>query len=162
MKILYLVRHSKSSWKDSAIPDFDRPLSKRGINDAPLIGKVLAHKNIKVDLIISSPAKRTRQTAEIIAEKIKYKKDVKFDKDLYEADVFEIIAIIKEVDESIDDLMIVGHNPGLTDVLNYVTNSNIDNIPTCGVAKLEFNNRWKDIKEHSTKLTDFIYPKMFK
>lgn len=161
MKHLYIIRHAKSSWKDSSIPDIERPLNKRGKISAPVIGNALSSKGTKVDLIICSPAKRTKQTAQIIAEKIGYKNEIIFIDKLYAADLFEILAQLKGIDEAIKNLMVVGHNPGITDLLNFLSNSNIDNIPTCGVIKLEIEKPWKDIDENCARLLFFIYPKMF-
>ena len=84
MKTLFLIRHAKSSWDDTALPDKDRPLNDRGKRDAPKMGKRLAKRDVKPDLILSSPAKRALTTAEIIAKKLDYKlKDIVVDDRLY-------------------------------------------------------------------------------
>ena len=75
MKKLYIIRHAKSSWKDSTLGDFERPLNKRGKLNAPLMGKRLKKKKVCPDIIISSPAIRAKRTAEIIAKKVKYNKE---------------------------------------------------------------------------------------
>lgn len=159
MKMIYLVRHAKSSWKDTTAEDYDRPLNKRGINDAPLIGKYLFNQKIKVDMIIASPAKRAKLTAKIIAEEINYKSNIIFNKSIYEADLFDLIGIIKSTDKQINNLFLIGHNPSLNELANYLLDSDIGNIPTSGVVAIGLDVEWKDIKEKSGILKFFIYPK---
>jgi len=135
MKILYLVRHAKSSWNHPELSDIERPLNKRGKRDAPFIGNLLKEKSVKPDILISSPAVRARKTASVIAEIIGYPKSKIFiDENIYEASSTELINIIHGFDDKYDSVMMFGHNPGLTMVNNYLTDSFIDNIPTCAVV----------------------------
>lgn len=159
MKTLYLVRHAKSSWKDMSIIDFDRPLNKRGLHDAPLIGSLLKNKKIDIELIISSPAKRAKETAKIIANQIGFKDNILFDKEIYEASLEKLISIIKNFDENINNVMLIGHNPGLTNLANYLSKEFITNIPTCGVVALTLNNSWKNMSAKDWKIIFFEYPK---
>jgi len=162
MKTLYLARHAKSYWKDQSIPDFDRPLNNRGKRDAPFMGKVLNDKKIKPNLIISSPAKRTKKTAMEIAAKIGYpEKKILFNEDLYEASSNVLIKVLKKVDEKYDSVMIFGHNPGLTMLNNHISNHYIDNIPTCGIVALQFDKKWSELDKNSCKLLNFEYPKLY-
>lgn len=162
MKTLYLLRHAKSSWKDSSLSDFERPLNKRGNRDAPNIGIYLAKLDVSIDKILSSPAIRTRTTAEIIAEKLNFKGKIEFKDDLYIASSNAILEVVKKVDEKIKSLMIVGHNPGLTDFANFVGNKFIENIPTCGVIKMEYDEEWRYLSENGCKIKFFVYPKLLK
>ena len=162
MKTLYLTRHAKSYWKDQSIPDLDRPLNSRGKRDAPFMGEVLNDKKIMIDLIMSSPAKRTKKTAIEIASKIGYpEKKIQFNEDLYEASSNTIIKLIKKIEEKYDRVMIFGHNPGLTMLNNHISNHYIDNIPTCGIVALQFDKKWSEIDKNSCKFLFFEYPKLY-
>lgn len=162
MKTLYLARHAKSYWKDQSIPDFDRPLNSRGKRDAPFMGEVLNDKKIIPDLIISSPAKRTKKTAIEIAEKIKYsEKKILYNEDLYEASSNTILKLIKKIDENYDSVMIFAHNPGLTMLNNHLSNHYIDNIPTCGIVALQLDKKWSEIDKNSCRFLFFEYPKLY-
>jgi phosphohistidine phosphatase len=162
MKRLYLVRHAKSSWDDFGISDFDRGLNKRGEGDAPLMAKVLKKEGIIPSLIISSPANRAITTAKIIAEGLGYKKDIVIKDSIYESSDFNLMMIIKELDEDLESVMIVGHNPAMNDVINKISDLSIHNLPTCGVVALELSNGWSDLTPYRAKNIFYKYPKMFK
>jgi len=159
MKRLYIIRHAKSSWKDESLYDFDRPLNKRGKQNAPLMGNRLRDKNIKPDLIISSPALRAKTTAEIIAKLVRYNKNIIFDERVYEATPAELHAIVTETDDKNSVLFFVGHNPGL----NMLTEEYVhldENIVTCGIIEIAFDcDRWADISARNARLISFDYPK---
>ncbi len=161
MKTLYIIRHAKSSWSSSAKSDFERPLNKRGERDAPIMGDMLKQKNILPDLIIASPANRAKTTAMIIANSILYKEDdIFFIKDLYLASNEEILDILKSVDPAINSLFLVGHNPGLTDLINQLSDRHIDNLPTTGIYAIEFDvSSWKLLDSSCAKTLFFEYPK---
>lgn len=162
MKTLYLARHAKSFWGDQSIPDFDRPLNKRGKRDAPFMGEVLNDKKIRLDLIISSPSKRTKKTAMEIAAKIGYlEKKIVYNEDLYEASSNTIIKFIKKLDERNQSVMIFAHNPGLTMLNNHISNHYIDNIPTCGIVALQTDKDWSEIDKNSCKFLFFEYPRLY-
>lgn len=164
MKKLYVVRHAKSSWADQSLSDFDRPLNKRGFKDAPKMGGVLKKLNILPGIIISSPASRALTTAEIISDKMDYpRKKIKREKRLYHAGVLDIIDIINAQDNSHDSLMIIGHNPGLTHLINTLSDFNLPNLPTCALAGIElFLNDWKAVSKGTGKVFCYEYPKKHK
>jgi phosphohistidine phosphatase len=163
MKTIYLVRHAKSSWKDQGLPDYDRPLNKRGKRDAPFMGEVLNDQKIRPDYIISSSAKRAKKTALEIAAKIGYPHNkILFNKEVYAASSSTLIELVKKTDEKFDSIMIFGHNPGLTLLNNHISNHYIDNIPTCGVVAIEIDNKWNDIDKNSGKFLFFEHPKMYR
>ena len=163
MKILYLVRHAKSYWGDQSIPDFDRQLNKRGKRDAPFMGDVLKDKKVKPELIICSPAKRTKKTAIEIAAKINFPKlKIQFNDDLYEASANTIIKILKRLEENTNSVMIFGHNPGLTLLNNQISDKYIDNIPTCGIVALKLDVNWDEINKNSCEQIFFEFPKLYK
>ncbi len=160
MKILTLVRHAKSSWDDPGLPDYDRPLSRRGEEDAPLMGQRLAERGVQVDRIITSPAVRALATAEAIADEIGYPWDgIVCDERLYHGDVEDILEVIQEVEEHVDHLMLVGHNPAFTDMANYFSTVFVD-MPTCGVVEFRFDiEEWSQVGEAAPLSALFDAPK---
>ena len=162
MKTLYLARHAKSSWKNPELSDVDRPLNKRGKKDAPFMGEVLKEKDVVLDLMVTSPAKRARLTAEAIAKEIGYKKkDIVVDENLYEFSTSGLLDVIQGFDNEYDSVMIFGHNPGFTSLNNNLTDKYVDNIPTAGIVCIQFDLQWKEIESNSGKTQFFIYPKMY-
>lgn len=140
MKELIIVRHAKSSWKESGLDDRERPLNNRGERDAPEMGARLAKRKDRPDLIVSSPAVRALTTARIIARKLGYaRKDIVVKERLYGAGVVELLDVIRNADESVTTLMLFGHNPGLTELANHLGPREIPNLPTCGVLHLRFD-----------------------
>jgi phosphohistidine phosphatase len=161
MKTLYIVRHAKSSWDYPELDDMDRPLNNRGKRNAPEMGKRLAKQHIKPGLLVTSPAKRARATAKNIAKEIGISPGEIVRNDLlYHGSISSILEVISTTDDHLDDMMIVGHNPGFTELANYLTGSDIYNIPTCGVVAIEFDvESWNEIGEKTGKLLFFDYPK---
>lgn len=164
MMNLFLCRHAKSSWSEPGLADKERPLNERGKNDAPLMGNILKNKQEFPDLIISSPAKRALKTAKIIAEKLDYKtKNIEVNKNLYMAGINEFIDVISHINKDHKNVMLFSHNYGITDFANYISNSDIQNISTCGIVKISFViKNWQEIQNTKGNLQYFIYPKMFK
>jgi len=161
MKKLYIIRHAKSSWKDTMLDDFDRPLNKRGKLNAPFMGDILKNKNISPDIIISSPALRAKKTAEIIAEKTAYSKEIKFDRNIYEAETQELYKILSMVSDDEYIVFLFGHNPTLNMFAEEYVNFH-DNIPTCGIVEIEFTcSKWADISAKNARLKSFEYPKKY-
>ena len=161
MKKLFVVRHAKSSWSNPDLDDIDRPLNKRGKRNAPEMGKRLAQRGVKPDILISSPAKRAYATAKRIASELAYPRDkIARDSRLYLSSVGNMLSVIRETPNDVATLMIFGHNPGITELVNRLTGSDIYNIPTCGTAEIAFDvSSWKDVSEGNGELVDFDYPK---
>ena len=114
MKTLYLLRHAKSSWKEP-LPDHERPLNKRGKKAAKKMRKVLKKAGIFPDLILSSDALRARETARLVAEKLGLPSEkIRLEPRLYEANVSQILRVIQEVEDSVDFILLVAHNPGIS------------------------------------------------
>ena len=162
MKNLILLRHSKSSWKDPTLSDFDRPLNKRGVKDAPRLAEIVRKKNIPLDLILTSSAKRTSETTKTFIKILDYKSEIFFLDDLYLASSRSILSKIKLVDEVYKNILVVCHNPGITDLANFLGTTTIDNIPTTGVVGFSFDDIWKNLGNESCKLLFFEYPKKLK
>lgn len=163
MKTLYLIRHAKSDWSDESLSDFDRPLNHRGMKDAPLMGSHLADKGIHPDLILSSPALRAKTTALAIASVLSYPHEsIRYESDLYACDVETILSAIRGVSDSIDTIFLFGHNPELTECTNYLTDGDIENIPTCGIVEMWLlKDDWKSIGKNSAELRSFDFPKKY-
>jgi phosphohistidine phosphatase len=161
MKTLVLVRHAKSSWKDTSLADRDRPLNRRGKRDAPRMGDQLADLVGAPDLIVTSPAARAIATARIIAGVVGYPVDgIREDERIYEASPAEILEVMRELDDDRDRVFLFGHNPGLTDLVNELSEPAIDSVPTCGAVELRLAaDRWADISRATVRRAAFITPK---
>ena len=160
-RTLLLIRHTKSNWGDFTQPDFDRPIKKDRADDAKNMAAELKSLDVEPDLIICSPAKRTRQTVEFFCDKLKYDYDkILFDKRIYESTAEEVLHVIRETSADIKTLVVVGHNPSLTDLANMFTENSIGEMPTTGVVWLEFAiNSWEIYKLTPCKLKAFLTPK---
>lgn len=163
IKKLFLIRHSKSSWKHPGMSDHDRPLNKRGKYDAPFMAEKLYQLEIFPDLILSSTAVRTLEFANILADKLNYEKENIISlRELYLASDSEIIKTVRETDDKYKTVFLVAHNPGITYAVNNLSGSGIDNMPTSGIAGIEFKtDTWKEIKSGSGNLFLFEFPKKY-
>lgn len=161
MKNLVVVRHAKSSWDEPALSDIDRPLNHRGKRDAPLMGGILQARGLVPDRILSSPAKRARKTARLIAKEIGYDAEAIDIRDsLYMDGVPALMALIQGLNDAWERVYLIGHNPDLTELVNRLTDENIENVPTCGIASIEFDvDSWLHIMVGSGRLALFDYPK---
>jgi len=160
-KHLYIVRHGKSDRDFNDVPDYDRPLKERGIVDSYKMASVLLQKKITPQLFITSPAIRAMHTAMIFARILKFPlKNIIVNYDLYMSSENKYLEIIKDTDNSIDSLMIFGHNPSFTDLANYFLHDKIEEIPTSGVVGIKFeNDSWKNSAKFKPIEYFFDYPK---
>jgi phosphohistidine phosphatase len=117
MKTLLLLRHAKSSWKDSDVDDHDRPLNKRGKKDAPRMGRLLREEDVLPDLIMASSARRCRKTAEHVIQHSGYRGETRITGELYEADASKLRAILAALPEGVQRVLLLGHNPGMEELL---------------------------------------------
>jgi len=163
MRTLTLIRHAKSSWKDSTLNDFDRPLNKRGTHDAPLMGRLLRQQGIAFDLLVTSPALRALTTARLIAEALGYpERDLSVQPELYDADIKQLLAVIRRLPDQATTVGLVAHNPGLTGLCNYLGGENIENLPTCAVAAIAFDlDNWQAVWRNSGRLVRYEYPRKY-
>jgi phosphohistidine phosphatase len=161
MKTLTIVRHAKSSWKNTSLSDRDRPLSRRGENDAPEMARRIAAAGIRPSLIISSPAKRAWTTAKVIARELGYPLEfLQREDDLYLASVNTLLDVLVAQDERFNNIMLFGHNPGLTDFANYLVPGLTNNLPTCGVVSVSFDkDDWSLYERPEIALDLYDYPK---
>jgi len=163
MKTLYLIRHAKSDWNNPELTDFERTLNKRGLKEVPFMAEKLNELAFNPDHIICSSSKRTRTTAKLICKEINYPlNDVCFDPSIYEASLTTLIAIINLLPNNKDEIAIIGHNPSITNLSNYLTNDHIANMPTCSIVKIELEiDNWNEIVREIGIQKFFIYPKSF-
>ena len=162
MKNLIIVRHCKSSWKDPSLSDFDRPLNKRGNIDGELMSNYLREKEKKIDKLILSTSIRTRLTSKYFIEKIHFN-SISYLDELYHASYSEIIKIISKIENNFNNIMVIGHNPGLTELINHFSDMRIYNIPTSGIIKVEFKeDKWSKITENKGKIVYKKFPKELK
>ena len=161
MKSLFLIRHAKSSWKDASLADRDRPLNKRGKRDAPEMGRRLAARGDAPDLIVSSPAVRALATARIMAEAVGYPVDrIREDERIYMAGPAELLEAIRDLEDDLQQVFLFGHNPGLTELVNELSEPVIDNVPTCGIVELRVTvDRWADVSPGTVRRAGFDTPK---
>jgi phosphohistidine phosphatase len=163
MKTLLLVRHAKSSWDDTSLSDFDRPLNERGKADAPKMGKRLRKNNVKIDAFISSPAKRAKKTAEcFIKEYDRNPEEIILISSLYDASVSDFNAAIKTISDKYKSAALFSHNPGITSLANeLISGADIDNMPTGSVFAVKADiEKWKDFSKAKKEFLFFDYPKM--
>lgn len=138
MKTLFLLRHAKSSWKDQSVSDFDRPLKKRGVEASRTIGLFLREQNILPDLILSSPARRTTETIEIVRKTAQLPSELQFDKRIYEATSMKLLEVLSEVNPAVGSVLMVGHNPGMENALELLTQKFLP-MPTAALAKINLS-----------------------
>ena len=161
-KSLLIIRHAKSSWENISQKDFDRPLNDRGKKDAPAMAKRLhKEKDIALDAIISSPAKRAFTTAKFFADEFNVKKKNIIEwPELYEASIDKFYKAVMNLDDSYITVALFSHNPGITAFANELTNTRIDDMPTCAVFALHIKtNRWEDFRNAEKEFWFFDYPK---
>ncbi len=159
MKTLYLMRHAKSSWDNSELSDYERPLNRRGEKAAPLIGLEMAKQGFEPELIVSSPAVRASQTAKLVAKSIGYEDELKYDTRIYGAGVNTLFYILLETPDAVSSVLMTGHNPGFEDLLEYLSGE-YRRMPTAALAVVEFDSeKWSEIKTGEGDLVEYIIPR---
>jgi len=162
MKTLYIGRHAKSSWDYPELPDIDRPVTEKGINNTKKVLREMQNKGICIDLLISSYAKRAYETAKIIAAGINYPVEkIDINKNIYRCDENYIFDLLYEISDNIDTIMIIGHNPTLTQFINYFIDKKFDILPTSGIVSMSFDiNKWNKIAKAKPKINFILFPKL--
>jgi phosphohistidine phosphatase len=160
-KCLTLLRHGKSSWRDPDLNDLDRPLNKRGQRDAPMMAHRLAERGFQPDLLLVSPALRARLTIEALTGHIPVDPGlVTFDERIYLATVDGLVDLVRTLPDDRENVLLVGHNPGMTDLANFLVGGTLENIPTCGVFSVELQvPSWREIDREGARLVFYDYPK---
>lgn len=160
MKTLFLIRHAKSS-RALPVADIRRPLSERGLADAPRMGARLKEKGAKLDAFYSSPAKRAFDTAKIIAENCGFPvRKIITDDRFYTFDSGKLLRAVESMDERFSAAAVFCHNFAITDLANFLTGEKIENVPTCGIVRIRTDAElWADISVKKGILIDFDFPK---
>ncbi len=159
-KQLTLIRHAKSSWEDSSLPDYARDLNKRGQRDALRMGEVLSEQKINFDLILCSSALRARETLSRLNESLELDdKVVQYMDDLYCASVPTLLELIHQIDNNKNNIAIVAHNPGLEDLAALLTDDH-EIFATCSIMQIEFNiDNWSQVDKRGGSQLQFLSPK---
>ncbi|MCK5918762.1 MAG: histidine phosphatase family protein [Cocleimonas sp.] len=164
MKQLYLARHAKSAWDTQAPNDFSRPLSKRGLKDAKRMGKKLAELEWNPQVILCSPAQRTRQTCDLLYQYAKLDADIKWKDELYAASTSALIKLLTHTPESITSVMMIAHNPAiewlLLDLCHDVpAQANGKIVTTANIAKINVQGSWDNLQLGNSELEALLRPK---
>jgi phosphohistidine phosphatase len=160
VKRLSILRHAKSDWGDPGLDDFDRPLNDRGWKAARRMGRELKERGIGFDLIIASPAARVRETLDGVTEKLKLNVEIRHDERMYGASEATLLAIIRELPESAHLPLLVGHNPGLEQLVAALTHGVAHKFPTAAFARIDLPaKRWADVEPGSGEIAELILPK---
>ncbi len=157
MKTIYIIRHAKSSWEYQDIDDSDRPLKKRGINDAHTMAKAMKNQINRPDVFMSSSANRALHTSIIFCNTFNYPlSNLKISKSLYSFSDGYLIKTVKALDDAYDSAIIFSHDHGISTFVNKYGNKLINHVPTCGIIGIELNiKHWKNLSKGKTILVDF-------
>ncbi len=161
---MLLLRHAKSSWNQIELSDFDRPLLEKGLKRSKLMIDYLLGQKVQLDYIVSSPAVRAKATAEIFARGLNFPVEkIRYEKKIYHGDGDALFEQFFDIPQFVNTMMIVGHNPSITNFANYFLDKKIDYLPTSGVVSLGFKtDRWEKIATASRIVNFVVYPKMFR
>jgi phosphohistidine phosphatase len=159
MRTLYLLRHAKSSWADESMRDFDRPLANRGREACATIGEFIKEKGIEFDLVLVSTAVRTRETIELVKERAGFRSEVRYDERIYEATTSQLLEVMSQVDDDRESVLLVGHNPGIEDLLALLTGQHVQ-VTTATFTKININApSWSANLGHNGTLDWIVRPK---
>ncbi|MFJ6632178.1 SixA phosphatase family protein [Streptomyces sp. NPDC091376] len=166
LRRLVVLRHAKSAWPPD-VDDRDRPLAERGLRDAPAAGRWLRDADCVPDLVLCSPAVRTRQTWDLVAEQLPTSPPVRHDPRLYGADAGELLAVVRETPDTVATLLLVGHNPAVQDLVLQLTAEALgdaldrtrEKFPTSAIAVLTQQRSWPEAAAGGSLLTDVAVPR---
>jgi phosphohistidine phosphatase len=165
VKQLFLLRHAKSSWENPDLADHDRPLAPRGRRAAKLIADHLRRERVAPTFVLCSSARRTRETLERIAPALGAGVSVQIERELYAASEQRLLERVRAVEDDIESLLMIGHNPGLEQLALRLAGSGqkvaalARKYPTGALATLEFSGRWRELDVGIAELTSFVTPK---
>jgi len=162
MKRLYLVRHAKSSWNSPGQDDLDRPLLEMGLKRTRLMIDYLKNHNVNIDLILCSPAVRAFETAKLFAWALEVPEEaIRVERGIYAANPDHLADQFFDLPDKVDSLMLVGHNPGITEFANLFLTTKIDMMPTSAIVGIEFaTDNWEEILKCKSKKLFYVFPKM--
>lgn len=164
MKVIHLIRHGKSSWDDYALADIDRPLKQRGIKSCEIMAPRLLQSGCNFNNIYCSPARRAQQTIQLISQNIPGRNITwKTEDELYTFSSEDLLNWLRSLDDDLDEVTLVGHNPGMTDLNNYLTANMLDNLPTCGYLQLRsLIDTWAELEAGCSIQAEYLTPKQLK
>lgn len=159
-KTLYLLRHARAMDKLADQKDIERELDSIGLQNSTRMGINFSNKSLQFDIIISSPAQRAKQTASLVAEQIKYNTDkIHFNDEIYEASTRTLLQVVNRLKDEWNNVLLVGHNPSVSYLAEYLTRSELGDMTTCGVVRIEFDvDSWSEISEGTGDLINYEYP----
>ncbi|MFN0139143.1 MAG: SixA phosphatase family protein [Pyrinomonadaceae bacterium] len=158
MKRLFLLRHAKSSWDDPQLADHDRPLNDRGRRAAPFMGRLMSERGFVPDVILSSTAKRARQTTELLKEAADFRTEIILDERIYDASPGALQQVVSEID-SHESAILIGHNPGIEAFIRYLT-GDAEPMPTAALAVIDLAiDRWDQITNDCGTVFCVVRPK---
>ncbi|QHI68676.1 SixA phosphatase family protein [Tichowtungia aerotolerans] len=160
MKTLILVRHGEFMHKDPFVPDIGRPMTRKGRRDLQAVAARFAELNIVPDLIVTSPARRTGETAEIFGRKVGLSRDqMQVNEDLFEAEKREILRVVHLLDDKLDTVMLVGHDPAMSSMLHHLVNADVYKLKFASFAVLNISGRWRDASFGRAELVHLDVPR---
>lgn len=159
-KTLYLLRHARAADRLSGQKDIERELDSIGLQNSTRMGMNFSNKTLQFDMIISSPAERAKQTASLIAEQMKYNTDkIHYNDEIYEASVRTLLQVVNRFKDEWNNVLLVGHNPSISYLAEYLTRSELGDMTTCGVARIEFDlESWAEVSEGNGELINYEHP----
>lgn len=159
MKTLLILRHAEAGWDSADLPDFERPLNERGLAEAPFVGNLMRERNVRAGLILSSPARRARETATLVKKAAGFAAEIRRDERIYEASPISLLYLLAETPDEFESVLLVGHNPGLEGLIKILTGG-IQPLPTAALAQIELNiEHWNEIAAETGKLNFIVRPK---
>lgn len=162
MKTFVLMRHAKSDWGAQYESDFQRPLNARGLRDAPVMAAFLAQHNLLPEMIITSPAQRARMTADYVEREDVFTGELIEDNRIYLASATMLIDVIHDFPEAVDSALLVGHNPGIEDLIAALCGGTV-RMPTAAVASLRLHaDAWGDVQPGGAHLQWLVKPKILR
>mgnify|MGYP000903850171 CR=1 FL=1 len=161
MKTIIFVRHAKSSWNHAGVKDFDRPLNDRGERDAPIMATRFKKLNMRLDLLVSSPAVRAASTARIFAGILGINPTtILFDEQLYLPEPEAFPEVLGRLPDPVQTVMVFSHNPGITSFVNRLSSTRVDDMPTCSMFAVTSDiDSWADFSTDTNRFLFFDYPK---
>lgn len=160
MKSIYLVRHARAGWHDPSISDFERPLTNRGHEEAETMSQHLVRMGVTPDILVTSPAQRALETAEIFADAMSItRSDIVRKIEIYEGGSDELALIVQSLPDECTTAMLFGHNPVISHFVFWLTGKSVDSMETCGITRIDLDgDRWKETGYNSGTFVWYEYP----
>ncbi|MFN2167340.1 MAG: SixA phosphatase family protein [Anaerolineae bacterium] len=169
MRLLTLLRHGKSDWNAAFDSDYDRPLAERGRRDSPFVGEYFADLELVPDLIVSSPAERARQTAQLFAEGAGYGRAIRWEDRMYAASSGELMSVLRTFPDDAEHVLMIGHNPGFEDLAARLIGADAYGmalgvrLPTAAAAHIQLDvDAWNQVQANRGQLQWLVTPKMLR